>query len=116
MTSNFDHSFAFRQEIPWGNPAPMKPIFAPLLTTAQLCEALSSLLHRKPCVRTIQRWVRCGMPHHVRPRTGRRGGKVQRWFLLDEVYPWLLGATISRDLTQEAVDLSHRRPVRNRAA
>ena len=85
----------------------------PILDCVQLCDALVPLLHHRPCLRTIQRWVGCGMPHHLRPLTRSSAKRARRWFLLSEVYAWLKGDPVRRDLIQEAVDRSYR-PTKHR--
>lgn len=85
----------------------------PILDGSQLGVALVPLLHHRPCFRTIQRWVGRGMPHHLRPSAGSSAKRARRWFLLSEVYAWLKGNPIRRDLIQEAVDRSYR-PTKHR--
>ena len=61
----------------------------PLLDGVQLSDALVPLLHHRPCIRTLQRWVGSGMPHHLRPSARPSARRARRWFLLSEVYAWL---------------------------
>jgi len=95
-----------------GGPAGLEP----LLDGVQVCDALMPLLHYRPCIRTLQRWVGNGMPHHLRPSARSFAKRARRWFLLSEVYAWLKGEAVRRDLVQEAVDLGHRRPKHRRIA
>lgn len=88
----------------------------PLLDGVQLCDALVPLLHHRPCIRTLQRWVGSGMPYHLRPSARSSAKRARRWFLLSEVYAWLKGVPVRRDLVQEAVDRSHRPTKRRRVA
>lgn len=72
----------------------------PLLSTSQLRLQLEKIRGRPVCHRTIQRWCRRGLPYHPHPANGKRQ------YVLREVYEWLRGAQISRNLRQEATDRS----------
>lgn len=93
-------------------PQANQPVLEPILDLSGITQELARVLPRRPCSRTVQRWVQQGMPYHLKPRGRGKGGRSSRWFLFSEVYAWLKGATCSRDLVQEAVDLVHqgRRP------
>lgn len=82
--------------------------FEPLLNGLELSIALESIHGGQVCTRTLQRWCSKGMPYRPHPITRKRR------YLFSEVYAWLAGACVVRDIRQESLDRSlkvHRRKV-----
>lgn len=82
--------------------------FEPLLNGQELSVALERIQRGRVCTRTLQRWCSKGMPHRPHPITRKRR------YLFSEVYAWLAGACVTRDIRQDSLDRSvkiHRRRV-----
>jgi hypothetical protein len=98
---------------------PISVALEPFLNATTLCIALQSVLPKRPCARTLQRWVRKGMPFHTPGGAAPQGnlGMRSRLFLFTEVYRWLFGNPIQSFLAQETADRSHNpRALRRRRA